>query len=50
MPTEQRDDVGQLALLVDRDDCESTSAASFPIDRDVFGVSLCDDFVNAQDR
>jgi hypothetical protein len=32
--------IGDLSLLVERDDCECAAAAGLPIDREVFGVGL----------
>lgn len=40
VPAEERDLVGCPALLIDRNNSECATAASFPIDRDVFGVGL----------
>lgn len=38
--TEQGELFGQLSTLVHRDNSKGTAAASFPIDREVFGVGL----------
>lgn len=40
MASKQRDLVGELSLLAEGDDGEGAAAASFPIDREVFGVGL----------
>jgi hypothetical protein len=40
VPAEERDLVGRAAFLVDGNDSECATAASFPVDCDVFGVGL----------
>lgn len=40
MSTKQRNLFRQPALLIDWDDCESSTTAGFPIDRNVFWVRL----------
>ena len=40
VPAEERDLVGSSATLIEGNDSECASSASFPVDCDVFGVGL----------
>lgn len=42
MSSEERNQIGQLAALADRDNSERAAAARFPVDRDVLGIRLDD--------